>query len=62
MLGACVQLTGHKRKVISSDGRTEYHDQRHDVLRVVFKESKKSYAIDVTSAQYGYYNPATPWD
>jgi len=62
MLGACVQLKGHKRKVVCSDGRTEYHDQRHDVLRVVFKESRKAYAIDVTSAQYGYYNPVMPWD
>jgi hypothetical protein len=62
MRGAYVQLTGHKRKVVSSDGRTEYHDQQHDVLRVVLKESKKAYAIDVTSAQYGYYNPVTPWD
>jgi len=62
MLGACVQLKGHKREVVSSDGRTEHHDQRHDVLRVVLKEGRKAYAIDVVSAQYGYYNPVTSWD
>ena len=32
------------------------------MLRVVLKESKKAYAIDVTSAQYGYYNPVIPWE
>jgi hypothetical protein len=62
MLGACVQLKGRKREVVSSDGRTEHHDQRHDVLRVVLKEGRKAYAIDVASAQYGYYNPVTSWD
>jgi hypothetical protein len=62
MLGACAQLKGHKREVVSSDERTENHDQRHDVLRVVLKEGRKAYAIDVASAQYGYYNPVTSWD
>ena len=62
MLGACVQLKGHKREVVSSDERTEHHDQRHNMLRVVLKEGRNAYAIDVASAQYGYYNPVTSWD
>ncbi|OWP00208.1 hypothetical protein B2J93_5778 [Marssonina coronariae] len=34
----------------------------HITLKVALNISKESYAFDLTSAQYGYYEPVVPWE
>jgi hypothetical protein len=36
--------------------------ERHEVLRVALKHGGEVYALDIASAQYGYYNPIVVWD
>jgi len=53
----------HKREVMAvalsgGDGPELYH---HSIIKLNLKGTRESYALDLTGAQYGYYNPITPW-
>lgn len=47
--------------IFYQDGRFEDTcDYSHDMLRVTLSDGKM-YAFDISSAQYGYLQPVTPW-
>ena len=33
----------------------------HCAWKIQLKKSKETYALDLTSAQYGFYDPVVPW-
>lgn len=52
-----------RRQLIKIDvlGTENCDDCRHVVLSVTFRCGKR-YALDISGAQYGYYEPVIPWD
>jgi hypothetical protein len=46
---------------IGLNGTPDFQDYRHILLRVELTGGEE-YAIDLSGAQYGYYEPITPWN
>lgn len=46
---------------IDADGIRDSTYYHHELFRVT-TENKETYALDLTSAQYGYYEPIVPWN
>jgi len=53
----------HKREVIAIDDdcATGQVVGSHSIIKLTLKYGGESYALDLTGAQYGYYDPITPW-
>ncbi|MCJ1398892.1 hypothetical protein MMC11_002093 [Xylographa trunciseda] len=50
--------------VVVSPRGPDFNDSRdyeHDLLKITLPDGQ-AYALDTTSAQYGYYKPIVPWD
>jgi hypothetical protein len=43
-------------------GRETSNGREHEVLKVTLKDGGEQYALDLAGAQYGYYEPAIPWE
>jgi hypothetical protein len=46
--------------LVAVDGTEDRRKYRHILLRVKLKNGEE-YALDLAGAQYGYYEPVTPW-
>ncbi|KAH8799936.1 hypothetical protein F5882DRAFT_506421 [Hyaloscypha sp. PMI_1271] len=57
-----VDLKNHRREVVRTNHLNLRNMERHEVLRVVLKHGGEVYALDIASAQYGYYNPIVVWN
>ena len=53
----------HKREVVAVDDMCELGQGigSHSIIKLTLKYGGESYALDLTGAQYGYYDPVTPW-
>jgi hypothetical protein len=53
----------HKREVIAIDDdcATGQGVGSHSIIKLTLKYGGESYALDLTGAQYGYYDPVTTW-
>ncbi|KAE9380047.1 hypothetical protein N431DRAFT_315648, partial [Stipitochalara longipes BDJ] len=60
-----VEPQNHKRQVINLDHQPEQSQggfkAYHDILKVEIKNGEV-YALDLAGAQFGYYDPITPWE
>ncbi|KAH6715763.1 hypothetical protein BKA61DRAFT_719791 [Leptodontidium sp. MPI-SDFR-AT-0119] len=63
LLSACVFHKDHDQKIvgITATGQVD-GAQPHDIWIVTLKASGEKYAVDLTGAQFGYYEPVSPWD
>lgn len=57
-----VDLKNHRREVVRTNHLNLRNMERHEVLRVVLKHGGEVYALDIASAQYGFYKPVAVWD
>lgn len=47
--------------LVNPDGGQDLRHVHHELFRVTTRNGEM-YALDLTSAQYGYYEPIVPWD
>ncbi|PVH78506.1 hypothetical protein DL98DRAFT_590250 [Cadophora sp. DSE1049] len=58
----CVSLKNNKREAIGVNiNGVEDGSFDHDLMMLKLKGSGEIYALDLSSAQFGYYHPVTPW-
>ena len=52
-----------KREIVTidSNGIEDRRKVTHCFLKITLKKSKEVYALDLSGAQFGYYNPVIPW-
>ena len=59
-----MRLKNHRRKVVFYQGHNmgllDKQEYVHSLLKVSIKGGE-TYALDITSAQYGYHDPISPW-
>jgi hypothetical protein len=58
-----IKVKNSKRELILVDNGKESHiNCTHKLFRVTLKDSGEVYALDLSGAQYGYYDPVTPFE
>lgn len=59
----CVDPKNDRLKIITiaNDGTKDFTFYRHEVYRVTTLHGER-YVLDLTSSQYGYYEPVTSWN
>jgi len=50
-----------KAIVYAVSGQQMDGDCSHEIIHVTLKHNAEQYALDISSAQYGYYEPVVPW-
>lgn len=51
-----------RARFVDSNGIVDMRDCLHTVIKATLKTSNEVFAIDMTGAQFGWYEPALPWE